>query len=209
MKLGWSFQSPSLSLPLCLTPSVPLKDNLKAIYQRARAYSALYNEDKARQDFIRAVHLDPKLKPIVKQELKKLGENVRAKRVSENKNYWASSKVKWEQKAQDKKCKTKELLRQEALIKIMTNTLNNEHTRSLPLKEENVKPIDKEECSTTAKVGKENTDREASLETINQIKEDFHATSPIKAVRSTDAIQNTVDLKSTNPQMELMNTADI
>lgn len=85
------------------------KDNLKAIYQRARAYSALYNEDKARQDFFRAERLDPKLKPIVNQELKKLGENLRAKHVSENKNYWAHSQEKWEQKAQAKKGKKKYL----------------------------------------------------------------------------------------------------
>ncbi|KAM9471218.1 aryl-hydrocarbon-interacting protein-like 1 [Clarias gariepinus] len=84
-------------------------DNLKAIYQRARAYSALYNEDKARQDFFRAERLDPKLKPIVNQELKKLGENLRAKHVSENKNYWAHSQEKWEQKAQAKKGKKKYL----------------------------------------------------------------------------------------------------
>lgn len=88
--------------------SVPLKDNVKAIYQRARAYSALYNKDKARQDFFRAECLDLKLKPIVKQELKKLCENLRAKHISENKNYWVSSKDKWEQKAQAKRDNRKE-----------------------------------------------------------------------------------------------------
>ncbi|TSQ81071.1 AH receptor-interacting protein [Bagarius yarrelli] len=62
-------------------------ENLKAIYQRARAYSALYNEDKAREDFFRAERLDPKLKPIVKQELTKLGENLRAKHLRERKKY--------------------------------------------------------------------------------------------------------------------------
>ncbi|XP_046704775.1 uncharacterized protein LOC124385638 isoform X2 [Silurus meridionalis] len=85
------------------------QDNLKAIYQRACAYSALYNEDRARQDFIRAESLDPKLKPIVKQELKKLGENLRAKHVSENKNYWASRQAKWKQKPQAQRCNIKEL----------------------------------------------------------------------------------------------------
>lgn len=74
----------SLLLTLCFTVSAPHKDNLKAIYQRARAYSALYNEDKARQDFFMAERLDPKLKPIVKQELKRLGENLRAKHLSES-----------------------------------------------------------------------------------------------------------------------------
>lgn len=111
MKLGWSFQLSSLPLSLCLCLIVcdPLKDNLKAIYQRARAYAALYNEDKARQDFFRAEHLDPKLKPIVEQELKKLGENLRAKYVNENKNYWASSQEKWEKKAQAKRANKKVL----------------------------------------------------------------------------------------------------
>ncbi|KAK3536170.1 hypothetical protein QTP70_032725 [Hemibagrus guttatus] len=85
------------------------RDNVKAIYQRARAYSALYNKDKARQDFFMAEHLDLKLKPIVKQELKKLCENLRAKHVSENKNYWVSSQDKWEQKAQAKRGNRKEL----------------------------------------------------------------------------------------------------
>ncbi|XP_053486391.1 peptidyl-prolyl cis-trans isomerase FKBP5-like [Ictalurus furcatus] len=85
------------------------KDNQKAIYQRARAYAALYNEDKSRQDFFRAEHLDPKLKPIVEQELKKLGENLRAKYVNENKNYWASSQEKWEKKAQAKRANKKVL----------------------------------------------------------------------------------------------------
>ncbi|KAB5571166.1 hypothetical protein PHYPO_G00221970 [Pangasianodon hypophthalmus] len=201
------------------------RDNLKAIYQRARAYSALYNEDKARQDFFRAEHLDPKLKPIVKQELKKLGENLRAKHVSENKNYWASSQEKWEQKAQakrgnkkelklsDKRKATKESYDEGQEIKtgisskgeenslsqagneegqdIKTNTLNKEHTSSLPLKEGNVEPGNKEGYSATAKVVKENTDRATRLDTISQLKEDSHAATP--AVKSTGATQNTDD----------------
>ncbi|XP_047658530.1 aryl-hydrocarbon-interacting protein-like 1 isoform X2 [Tachysurus fulvidraco] len=67
------------------------RDNIKAIYQRARAYSALCDKEKARQDFFRAEHLELKLKPIVKQELKKLCENLQAKHLSESKNYWVSS----------------------------------------------------------------------------------------------------------------------
>lgn len=186
---------------------------------------------------MRAVHLDPKLKPTVKQEIKKLGENVRAKHVSENKNYWASSKVKWEQKAQAKKSNKNELkladkrkptkmsydqgqemrkgissigensLSQACNKKVQqknTNTLNKENTSSLPLKEGSVEPVDKEECSATANVGKENTGSTTRLYTINQIKES-HSMSPEKAVKSTGATQNTDDLKRTNPQMELMN----
>lgn len=204
--------------------SVTLKDNLKAIYQRARAYSALYNEDKARQDFFRAEHLDPRLKPIVKQELKKLGENLRAKHVSENKNYWASIQEKWEQKAQAKRGNKKDLGladktkatresydegqemktgisskgEEDSLSQagnegqdIKTNTLNKEHTSSLPLKERSVESVDKEQYSATAKVGKGNTDRTTRLDAISQIKEDSHAIVTEKAVESTGATQNT------------------
>lgn len=134
------------------------------------------------------MHLDPTLKPIIKQELKKLGESVRAKHVSENKNYWASSKVKWEEKAQYKKGKKKEFLRQEALTQagnkegheINTNTVNKVDTSALPLKV-NVKLADKVEYLTTA-IRKENADRDRRLDTINQIKEDIHTTSSEKTV---------------------------
>ncbi|XP_051505174.1 golgin subfamily A member 6-like protein 22 [Myxocyprinus asiaticus] len=83
------------------------KDNLKAVYQRARAHSALCNEDEARRDFTRVLQLDPEFKPFVKQEIKKMGENIREKCVSENKNYWISMQEKWE-KAQAKRGKIME-----------------------------------------------------------------------------------------------------
>lgn len=79
------------------------KDNLKAVYQRARAHSALFNEEEAQQDFARVVRLDPKFQPIVQQELKRLGEALRTKHAREKKTYWASSQEKWEKKAQMKK----------------------------------------------------------------------------------------------------------
>ncbi|XP_060740394.1 aryl-hydrocarbon-interacting protein-like 1 isoform X2 [Tachysurus vachellii] len=85
------------------------RDNIKAIYQRAHAYSALCDKDKARQDFFRAEHLELKLKPIVKQDLKKLCENLQAKHLSESKNYWVSSQEKWEQKEQTNRGNRKEL----------------------------------------------------------------------------------------------------
>ncbi|XP_062855689.1 aryl-hydrocarbon-interacting protein-like 1 [Trichomycterus rosablanca] len=78
------------------------EDNLKAIYQRARAHSALFNDKEARRDFSRAERLDPDLKPIIKQELKKLSENLRAKYVHEKKNYWTISREKWEQEVKSK-----------------------------------------------------------------------------------------------------------
>nr|XP_055034459.1 golgin subfamily A member 6-like protein 6 [Misgurnus anguillicaudatus] len=76
------------------------KDNLKAVYQRARAHSALFNEDEARRDFAMVLRLDPKFKPIVKQEIKKMSDNLKAKYISENKNYWTSTHEKWEKKLQ-------------------------------------------------------------------------------------------------------------
>ncbi|KAJ0002950.1 hypothetical protein NQD34_008099 [Periophthalmus magnuspinnatus] len=71
------------------------KGNFKAIYQRARAHAALCNEDEARKDFAMVEKLDPNFRPIVRQELKKLGENVRIMHSSQNKNYWETTQEKW------------------------------------------------------------------------------------------------------------------
>ncbi|XP_055014988.1 aryl-hydrocarbon-interacting protein-like 1 [Boleophthalmus pectinirostris] len=71
------------------------KGNFKAIYQRARAHAALCNEEEARKDFAMVEKLDPKFRPIVRQELKKLGESVRIKHSSQNKNYWETTQEKW------------------------------------------------------------------------------------------------------------------
>ncbi|XP_016138313.1 aryl-hydrocarbon-interacting protein-like 1 [Sinocyclocheilus grahami] len=81
------------------------KDNMKAVYQRAQAHATLCNEDEAHRDFNRVMQLDPRFKPIVKQEIKKMGENIRVKCVNENKNYWTSTQEKWEKKAQTKRGK--------------------------------------------------------------------------------------------------------
>lgn len=80
-------------------------DNLKAVYQRALAHAALCNEDEAHRDFSRVLQLDPKFKPIVKKEIKKMSENIRVKCIKENKNYWTSTQEKWEKKAQAKRGK--------------------------------------------------------------------------------------------------------
>uniref|UniRef100_A0A8C6SY78 Aryl hydrocarbon receptor interacting protein like 2 n=1 Tax=Neogobius melanostomus TaxID=47308 RepID=A0A8C6SY78_9GOBI len=71
------------------------KGNFKAIYQRARAHAALFNEDEARKDFAIVEKLDPKFKPFVRQELKMLGESLRTMHSSQNKNYWATTQEKW------------------------------------------------------------------------------------------------------------------
>lgn len=39
--------------------------------------------------------LDPKLKPFVRQELKKLGESMRSVHASQNKTYWDTTQEKW------------------------------------------------------------------------------------------------------------------
>ncbi|XP_024238543.1 FK506-binding protein 5 [Oncorhynchus tshawytscha] len=71
------------------------RDNFKAVYQRARAHSALCNEEEARNDFQKVEHLEPRFKPIVNQEMKRLGENLRNKHIIDKKNYWEATEEKW------------------------------------------------------------------------------------------------------------------
>lgn len=70
-------------------------DNFKAVYQRAKAHAALLNEGEAQRDFAAAEKLNPKFKPFVRQELKKLAENIRAMHARQNKTYWDTTKDKW------------------------------------------------------------------------------------------------------------------
>lgn len=65
------------------------------MYQRARAHSALCNEEEARNDFQKVERLEPRLKPIVNQEMKRLGENLRNKHILDKKNYWEATEEKW------------------------------------------------------------------------------------------------------------------
>lgn len=69
--------------------------NFKAVYQRARAHAALFNEDEARRDFDMVEKLDPKFKPFIRQELKKLGESMRHMHIRQNKTYWDTTQEKW------------------------------------------------------------------------------------------------------------------
>ncbi|XP_043983852.1 aryl-hydrocarbon-interacting protein-like 1 [Gambusia affinis] len=71
------------------------RGNFKATYQRARAHTALCNEDEARRDFATVEKLDPKFKPFVQKELKILGENIRKMHAGQKKNYWETTKEKW------------------------------------------------------------------------------------------------------------------
>nr|XP_046262987.1 aryl-hydrocarbon-interacting protein-like 1 [Scatophagus argus] len=70
------------------------KGNFKAVYQRARAHAALCNVDEARRDFDTVEKLDPKFKPFVRQELKKLGETMRSMHARQNKTYWDTMQEK-------------------------------------------------------------------------------------------------------------------
>lgn len=69
--------------------------NFKALYQRARAHTALCNEDEARRDLARVEKMDPTFKPFVNQELRKLGEKVRIKHAHQNKTYRDMTQEKW------------------------------------------------------------------------------------------------------------------
>lgn len=69
--------------------------NFKAVYQRARAHAALGNEGEARRDFDMVEKLDPQFKPIIQQEMKKLGERLRSMHASQNKTYWDTTQEKW------------------------------------------------------------------------------------------------------------------
>lgn len=69
--------------------------NFKAVYQRARAHAALCNEDEARRDFDTVEQLDPKFKPFVRQELRKLGQRMCSMHARQNKTYWDTTQEKW------------------------------------------------------------------------------------------------------------------
>ncbi|KAF7660600.1 hypothetical protein LDENG_00278800 [Lucifuga dentata] len=71
------------------------KGNFKAVYQRAQAHTALCNEDEARRDLVLVEKLDPKFKPFVRQELKKLGENIHSKHSRQKKTYLDATREKW------------------------------------------------------------------------------------------------------------------
>lgn len=69
--------------------------SFKATYQRARAHAALCNEEEARRDFDLVGKLDPKFKPFIRQELKKLGESMRVVHARQMKTYWDTTQEKW------------------------------------------------------------------------------------------------------------------
>lgn len=89
----------NIALPLLFLSTPPPHlmhtGNFKAVYQRARAHVALCNEEAARRDFHTVEKLDPKLKPFIQQELKKLCETMRSVHVLQNKTYWDTAQERW------------------------------------------------------------------------------------------------------------------
>lgn len=69
--------------------------NFKAVYQRARAHAALCNEDEARRDLDMVEKLDPKFKPFVCQELKRMCERIRTMHARQKKTYWDTTQEKY------------------------------------------------------------------------------------------------------------------
>lgn len=54
-------------------------DNVKALYRRAKAHTAVWNTDNAKEDFQKCAALDPSLAASVNKELKLLADAVRQK----------------------------------------------------------------------------------------------------------------------------------
>lgn len=61
--------------------------NVKALYKRAKAHAAVWNETEARADFARVVELDSTLGPSVIKELRIMEEKIRAKEKEEKGRY--------------------------------------------------------------------------------------------------------------------------
>jgi AH receptor-interacting protein len=61
------------------------KDNVKAIYRRAKAHKACWDPEEAKTDFKRVAELDPSLKKTVKKELDELDQMIKEHN-SEDKN---------------------------------------------------------------------------------------------------------------------------
>lgn len=93
--LLWSLHVSFLSfIPLHCLFSYSI-GNFKAVYQRAQAHAALCNENEARRDLDMVEKLDPRFKPFVRQELKKLCTRIRTMQALQNKTYWDTTQEKW------------------------------------------------------------------------------------------------------------------
>uniref|UniRef100_A0A3P8Q788 peptidylprolyl isomerase n=1 Tax=Astatotilapia calliptera TaxID=8154 RepID=A0A3P8Q788_ASTCA len=63
------------------------ENNVKALYKRAKAHAAVWNETEARADFAKLLELDPSLGPSVAKELKTMEERIRSKQKEEKGRY--------------------------------------------------------------------------------------------------------------------------
>lgn len=62
-------------------------DNLKAFYRRARAYAGAWEPQKAQEDFLRCISLDPSLKTTITKEINALKEKIKSLEDKDKSNY--------------------------------------------------------------------------------------------------------------------------
>lgn len=72
---------PFEEIPFCAT------DNVKALYKRAKAHAAVWNEREARADFAKVLELEPSLEPSIAKELRIMEEKIRIKDKEEKDRY--------------------------------------------------------------------------------------------------------------------------
>ena len=66
-------------LPLGLTYSICILDNVKALYRRARAHVGAWNPEEAKSDFKRVAELDHSLEVTCRKELKRVEDMEKVK----------------------------------------------------------------------------------------------------------------------------------
>lgn len=149
--------------------------NFKATYQRARAHAALCHEDEARRDFDLVEKLDPKFKPFIRQELKKLGERMRVVHARQHKTYWDTTQEKWrgseatgaERKMQSEKKRkaVQEPSKSEANTKVEKSKSEQEKEKSeSEKKDKSGSNLEKEEEKNTSELVKEEENIESEKE---------------------------------------------
>lgn len=75
------------SLVNCEEFPFSVSDNIKALYKRAKAHAAVWNEREARADFAKVLELDPSLEQSVAKELRVMEERLRIKEKEEKNRY--------------------------------------------------------------------------------------------------------------------------
>lgn len=64
-----------------------MADNVKALYKRAKAHAAVWNEREARADFAKVLEFDPSLEQSIAKELRVMEEKIRIKDKEEKNRY--------------------------------------------------------------------------------------------------------------------------